>query len=86
MEITNIFYAKKWILRVEEVYICLGERGSFQCIDPHIHIFFLLCKDIERVQIDIIINQQNTLFSTLYNFYQQTERIIDLSIEKNLLL
>ena len=57
MEITNIFYAKMRILRVEEFYICLGERAFFQRTDAHVNIFLLLCKDIERVQIDIIINQ-----------------------------
>ena len=57
MEITNIFYAKMRILRVEEFYICLGERAFFQRTDAHVNIFLLLCKDIECVQIDIIINQ-----------------------------
>ena len=75
MENRRFLHRQRCILRIEFADILFAERCVRVCIASHIDDAFLLCQQIQRIDINIAIDQDDFLISFLNNGNQQTESI-----------
>ena len=86
MKSRHMFYCQSWILRIECCNIFIAETRIAECVNFSFGTCLLLRKNIQRSDIHISVDQNNLFRSFLNKGNQKFKSVIDLSIEKNLLL
>ena len=86
MEYLRLLHRQRWILCIEIGGICISQPCIRICKNLHVNAGVLLCQNVQRIYINISVNQDYFFLRLLDNRCDQAERIIDLAIKEYLLL
>ena len=78
----GVVYGQSRVLAVELLYLKIGYRGIWFCVDCHIHPFMFLGKAVQHSQVYIVIDKDDFFLCVLDKLLELGEGIIYLALEE----